>query len=456
MFNLPSLTAVALALSFLSLQSPEANEAYRRGREALDRGAFREAVAAFVEAGKDPAVADAALYWQAYSFSKLSETPRALELVAELEKRFPQSAWRDDAQALAAEIRGPSKSPTPARAQSAAASDDEDVRLMALNGLVQADEEQAIPILEELLSGTGSPRLKERALFVLAQSESEKAQEILARVARNENDPDLQRKAIRYLGVHAGERGTALLAELYRSLTTAESRSAVLDAFMVAGEKSRLLELAKSEPDADLRQKAIHLLGTMDASTELRELFQKESSPEVKKAILQAFMVSGSSDELLAVAKDPRQPEDLRGSAIHLLGAQGANDALWDLYRGESSIELKKQILRGLFVGGEGDRISQVAKSPDEPLELRKTAIQSLGTMGKEMAPALVALYRGESSRELKEQALNGLFIQGAAAELIDIARTETDPELKKAAVHWISLTGSPEAKDFLMELLRK
>lgn len=453
MLNLPSLTAVAMVLSVVLLQSPETNEAYRRGREALDRGGFREAVAAFAEAGKDPAIADASLYWQAYALAKLSEIPRALELVGELEKRFPRSAWRDDAQALAAEIRGAaSKSP-----KAAVSSDDEDLKLMALNGLLQGDNaEEAIPILEQLLSGTSSPRLKERALFVLAQSNSDKAQELLARVARNETDPELERKAIRYIGVHAGERGLALLEELYGSLTTTESRSAVLDAFMVSGQKTRLLNLAKNEPNPDLRRKAIHLLGTMDASNELWELFQNESSEEVQRAILQAFMVSGSDERLLAVARDPKQSEDLRGTAIHLLGAQGASDALWELYRGESSVETKKQILRGLFVGGDRKRIVQVARSQSEPLELRKTAIRDLGAMGKETAPDLVALYHEESSLDLKEQALNGLFIQGSAKELIEIARAETDPELQKKTVRWISLMGTPEAKDFLMELLKK
>jgi len=452
MLHHPSLAAIAIVVSAAFLQSPETNESYRKGREALDRGGFRDAAAAFAEAEKDPAVADAALYWQAYALAKLSDTARALELVAELEKRFPESAWRDDAQALAAEIRGASSKSE----QAAVFATDEDVKLMALNGLLQSDEEQAIPILEELLSGSSSPRLKERALFVLAQSDSDKAQEILARVARNENDPELERKAIRYIGVHAGERGLALLAELYSSLSTTESRSAILDAFMVAGEKSRLLELARSEPNPELRRKAIHLLGTMDASSELWELFQKESSEEIKKAILQAFMVSGNEEQLLAVAKDTRQGEGLRGAAIRLLGAQGANDALWDLYRSESLLEVKKDVLQGLFVAGEQERIAEVARDASEPMALRKAAIRDLGTMGDETAPALVGLYRSESSPELKEQALNGLFIQGSATELIAIARSETDPELKKKAVRYISLMGTTEAKDFLMELLRK
>ena len=50
---------------------------------------------------------------------------------------------------------------------------------MALNGLLNSDPEKALPILEKLLQGPASPKLRERAVFVLAQSNSPKAREIL-------------------------------------------------------------------------------------------------------------------------------------------------------------------------------------------------------------------------------------------------------------------------------------
>lgn len=432
-----------------AFQSPEANQNYQRGREALDRGKWQEAIEAFELASKDDALADAALYWQAYAYSKIPNAARALELVAALESRFPRSSYRDDAQALAAEIRGASRG-------AAVSDDDEDIKLMALNGLLQADEAEALPILEELLASDRSNRLKERALFVLAQSDSEKAHEILAGFARGEKDPELQRKAIRYLGVHASDRGLALLSDLYRSLTAEEAKEAILESFMIAGEQARLLDLAKNEPDPELRGRAIQLLGTMDASAELWELYQRESSEDMKKRLLQAFMVGGDEEHLLAVARDKSQSEELRSSAIRLLGAQGATEALWQIYRDAPSLEMKKQVLHGLFVAGEHEKIAEVARDPKEPPELRKAAIHNLGTSGEEAAPALVALYRSEASSELKKQVLHALFIQDASSELVAIARAETSPELKKQAVHWISLLGSKEAKEYLKELLKK
>jgi len=451
MSYLSTLAPLGLVVALAALQSPEANQAYERGRQALDRGSWQEAIQAFELASEDKALADAGLFWQAYAYSKIPDAKRALELISSLESRYPKSAWRDDAQALAAEIRGGST-----RGALDVTSDDEDLKLMALNGLMQADEEAAIPVLEEFLISEKSTRLKERALFVLAQSESEKAHAILARVARGERDPELQRQAIRYLGVHGSDRGLALLADLYRDLTSTEARATVLESFMIAGDDKRLLELASNEPDPELRGRAIQLLGTMDASAELWELYQRETSEDAKEKMLQAFMVAGDEEHLLAVARDRRQSDELRRSAIQLLGAEGAEEALWKLFQEESSLETKKQILHGLFVAGDHERIAQVATDKAQPPEIRRSAIHNLGVSGEEAVPALLGLYRSEGDREVKKQVLEALFINDAVKELIEIARAETDPELKRRAVEKISLVGSKEAKDFLMEILRK
>ena len=61
-------------------------------------------------------------------------------------------------------------------------------------------------MLQKVLQGTGSPRLKARALFVLAQSNSPKAREVLVNIAKGNSNPDLQMKAVQYLGIHGGPR----------------------------------------------------------------------------------------------------------------------------------------------------------------------------------------------------------------------------------------------------------
>ena len=84
---------------------------------------------------------------------------------------------------------------------------DDDLKLMAINGLMQSDPDRAIPAVENLLKGAQSPKLKGRALYVLAQSSSPKAQQLVEQVARGwAGNPDLQVKAFTYLGA-AKRRG---------------------------------------------------------------------------------------------------------------------------------------------------------------------------------------------------------------------------------------------------------
>jgi len=127
---------------------------------------------------------------------------------------------------------------------------------------------------------------------------------------------------------------------------------------------------------------------------------------------------------------------------------------LWQLYGTETSVDIKKRILNSMFVGGSTDRLLEIARTEKNP-DLRKAAIRSVGLTGKG-GDALVGLYGGESDESIKKQILNALFLQNNARGIIDIARKENDPELKKSAVHWLSLMNSKEATAYMLELLNK
>lgn len=446
LFVVAAIAGAAFSSGTPTTEATQSNADYQRGRSALDRGDFEEAVSAFEAAASDEAVADAAIYWQAYAQKELGNTADALELIAQLERSYPQSRWVDDARALAVSIRGPS---------AATSTDDEELKLVALNGLLQVDAEEAIPLLEEFMKGSHSTRLKERALFVAAQSGSDRAHTLLATMARDNSEPELQRKAIRYLGVHNSERSLALLAELYGSVEGEDARAAVLRSFMIAGDKTRLLEVARTEENQELRARAIRLLGTMDAPDEIWTLYQNEASVEVKKKMLQAFMVGDHEQRLLSVARNTSENEELRGAAIRLLGTMDATDTLWPLYSEVGSVELKKKVLHGLFISDDAEHIASVARDTSELQELRLAAVHDLGVMDENGLPYLEEMYPTETSMEIKERILHAFFLQDAVAQLIDVARTESDIELKKKAVHWLSLTDAPEAKAFMLEILR-
>src|SRR5205085_6724687 len=165
------------------------------------------------------------------------------------------------------------------------AQNDEELKLLALRGLMQGDPDRAVPMIEKMLAGNSSVKMQENALFVLSQARSAKAREIIAGVARNGN-PDLQLRAIRYLGAMGIAENRQILDDVYRSSTDPAVKRAILRAFMSAGDRERLLGLAKSEKDEALRSEAVRQLGSMRAGPELADLYRSEQSIEVKKQIL--------------------------------------------------------------------------------------------------------------------------------------------------------------------------
>jgi hypothetical protein len=75
---------------------------------------------------------------------------------------------------------------------------------------------------------------------------------------------------------------------------------------------------------------------------------------------------------------------------------------------------------------------------------------------GKDTLTALTNIYNSRSEIETKKSVINALFLRGAGKEMVSLARKETNPELKKALVQKMSLIGSPEITEYMMEILNK
>ena len=67
----------------------------------------------------------------------------------------------------------------------------------------------------------------------------------------------------------------------------------------------------------------------------------------------------------------------------------------------------------------------------------------------------LVAIYKADSSTEIRREVVNSLFIHRDAKALVDLARAEKDPSLKRELVSKLSVMKAPEATDYLLELLK-
>jgi HEAT repeats len=365
--------------------------AYEQARALIERDQYDRALQALDRVIEQRGTrTDAAMYWKAYSLSKLSRASEALSVLGDLQKQFAASPWVKDARALEVEVRQQS-----GQAVSADAADDE-VKLLALRGLMQSDPDAGVPIIEKMLAGNASVRVKDRALFVLSQSRSTRAREVIAGVARNASNPDLRMRAIRYLGMRSDTESRQVLDEVYRASTDMEMKRAILRSFMVSGGRDRLLALAKSEKSPELRAEAVQQLGPLHAGAELDELYRSETDRTVKERILQSMHVANASDRLAQIARTEKDPE-LQRTAIRMLGLIRQADAT--------------DALRAIYTA-------------DAPIETRKAVIESL-------------------------------MIQQNAAALVALARAEKNPELKTEIVRRLSTMRSPEARDYMLELLK-
>jgi HEAT repeat protein len=364
---------------------------YQNGTRALDAGRWDEAIEYFTRVVNLNATrADGAMYWIAWAENKRGNGAAALDWLQRLEKTHKDSRWITEARSLGVEIR--QRAGQPVKPENVP---DEELRLMALNSLAQADDQRAVPMLEKIVNGTGSPRLKERALYVLAQKGSPEARAIIIKIARGGN-PDLQARAVQHLGAFGG----------------ADSRQALLD------------------------------------------IFKSSTNLAVKRNILRSFMQAGDRTVLLDVARTEAMPE-LRAEAVQQLGSMGAQEQLLPLYATEKTVEVRKRIIQAMFARHNPDTLVQLLKTETEP-ELRRTIIQNLGQMGSPQgAAAMQAIYASEKDETVKRAVIDAFSRQRNAKVLIELSKKETDPALKRRIVERIAQTKTPEATDFLMEILQ-
>jgi HEAT repeat protein len=384
--------SIGEAQSFQARDAGKGDEDYQKGLSSLDSHDWDTAIAAFDEsASHKNGSAPAALYWKAYAQNKAGRREEALESIAALRRDYRDSRWLNDARALEAEMRGHRGARTDSDSQP-----DEELKMIALNSLMQAEPDQALPILEKLLASNNSDKVKDRAMFVLTQSSSPKAAKLLGDIARGNASPSLQMRAIRYIG-------------------------------MMGNEQSR---------------------------KELPAIYAASNSVEVKRAILRGYMISGSRDLLLSAAKTEQNP-DLRHEAIRQLATSGGHEELWQLYSSETSVENKRQILKAMFVTGHPEKLVELARSEKDP-SLRSEAIKSLGLMGDNgRSEVLVEIFKTDSNPEVKHAVLQALFLQNNGKALVELARAEKDPAMKQEIVNKMSLVHSKEVTDYMMELLK-
>ncbi len=362
---------------------------YDQGTRALDAGRWDEARTIFTSiADSKSSRSDGALYWKAYAENRLGRRDEALATLASLRQQYPSSEWLNDAQALSVEIQQQAGKPVDPNAEA-----NEDLKLMAINGLMNADPERAVPLLDKILKSNSSPRLKDRALFVLTQNKSPQGQQLLLSIAKGGSNPDLQLRALNYLA----------------------------------------------------------MAGNKNIAAEIAAIYSSSHNPAIKKQALSSLMMAKASDELFNIARAEQDPE-LRAEAIRYLGMLRQSDKLFQLYQTGAA---RETVIESMFLLGDPARLLEIARNEKDP-KLRARAINSLGMMHSTQAgEGLVAMYGTEQDPGVKNEIVNALFIQRNAKALVDIARKESNPEMKRDIVQKLTMMRSKEATDYMMELLK-
>ena len=102
-----------------------------------------------------------------------------------------------------------------ARRQPLRAEGSDDLKLLALGGLMNADPARALPLIKQMLARSPTDTVRDRAMFVLAQSGSPEAREVLMQMARGGADVETQITAMRYLGLFGGNDSRQSLVDIY-------------------------------------------------------------------------------------------------------------------------------------------------------------------------------------------------------------------------------------------------
>jgi len=258
---------------------------YAAGSKAMDEQRWADSVATFdkVAAAKGKH-ADAALYWKAYSLNKLGRKDEAMSTCDSLKQQMPSSPWNKecavlrvggsaaDARAVAEKVRQEQQeqrdqirviSREQVYKRAGQETSEDDIKVLALNALLQQEPAKALPILHDLILSDKPIELRKQALFVLSRSHDPQAQAMLLDIATNAKDASLQEIAVQALAIYHPKDSGATLVKIYQSTTDTKVKRSVLNGLFIAHDATRLVELARGEKDLNMKRDIVSQLAIM-------------------------------------------------------------------------------------------------------------------------------------------------------------------------------------------------
>ena len=270
----------------------------------------------------------------------------------------------------------------PAQSADRAPTDDEELALAAMEGLMAQAPERALPIIKKVLAGPQTRLVKQRALFVLSQIDSPEAQEILVQTARS-SDPAMRGEAIRSIGIGGDPKSLDGLQAIYNA-GGPDVKGEVLQAWLIAGHKEAVYQVALNAKTEGEANEAIRMLGAMGATDELRKLGDK---PNAASGLVDAYALSGDLASLRKIAEGSGD-RAVRIDAIRKIGlidSDAARAALRDIYSRSTDAEIKDAALQGMLIVGDEQGVLALYKSA-KTTEEKRVLLRTLTTMDGDVA----------------------------------------------------------------------
>lgn len=413
-----------------------ADSLYRVAREALNRGEYRRAAQIFNEVTRKYPKSQYALdcaYWEAFARYRTGGTEDLREALKILDEKSAQFAslrnheGSVDVQALRARVlgalaaRGDNKAAEELRknvAQSGSCDREEvSVRAEALSALGQMDMAAAMPAIRKVLQRRDecTVEVRRRALHLLARQPNNEAVGLILDVARNDTDQGIRGEAMRWLPRVAGDSAVPQLELLLRTAADERTQRSVISAL--------------GSIDSDRARRAVRtIIERTDAAERVRY------------------------DAILSLSRE----RDNR-----VVSAEDMN-YLRSLYTKLEATRLREAVLTSIsrVPAPENEQfLLAVARNVNEPPSLRAAALQRVGRMNSVGVADIAKLYEVADSRAMREQILSALSQRKepeAIDKMIEIARKDTDPQIRRTAINYLQRSNNERAKQFIQGLFDK
>lgn len=278
-------------------------------------------------------------------------------------------------------------------AQGDEASERDQLKIAALEALIMAPPEQALPRVRKILEGNSSDEVKESALFILSQIDLPEAQTLLVETARTSSG-ELQVEAIQMIGIGGQPAALSELSGIYE-VGDSDIREAVLEAYMIADDVESVMEIAMTTEVEEDFEAAVEMLAVMDATEQLRTL---RNRPGMTAGLIEAFIISDDSEMLLELALDDSN-KDRQIEAIEALGIvddAGTGETLVSIYKGTDDEDIKEAALDGMLIADYDEGVLELYRSSQDPRE-KSELLQYLTMMDSDaLWEAIDAALEGE------------------------------------------------------------